>query len=435
MTNSNLSPSPGHHPSFEPSKRLVLFVKAFPLRQEAIVVQKFLGLLEQGWDVHIVCSRSTSALWRLFPQLAARKELRQRVHVAWLAKPRFLEVLLYPFSFLRCILLASKSSLDYLRRAWKRFGPYSLHLFYIDAELIILNPAIIQYEYGYLALGRMHVREFLDCRIAVSFQGSDLNSTELDKPDYYRQVWEQADAVHLVGEDLWMRAQLRGCPVDKPHVVIPPGIDASFFLPVEKGKQETVGIPSRPYRILGVGRLVWKKGYEYGLQAVKWLVDQGISCEYHIIGTGPYEDAVAFTRIDLGLENVVKMLRSRSRAEVREELGWADVFFHAAVSEGYCIAVLEAQAMAVPVVCTDAGDIGIVDGQTGFAVHRRDWRSMAEKLAVLASDPGLRYRMGAAGRQRIMEKLQLENQISGFDRFYHHLLSENSVKSADVHDV
>jgi colanic acid/amylovoran biosynthesis glycosyltransferase len=421
MKNSNDLSEPNNSLSSVPMKRLVLFVKAFPLRAEAIIVQKFIGLLEQGWDVHIACSRITKE-WQLFPQLAARNELHHRVHSAWPTRPTLLEALLYPFAFMRCILLAPKSSLRYLRRGWKHFGPYILRLFYIDAELIILHPDLIQFEYGYLAFGRMHIKDFLDCQITVSFQGSDLNSTGLDNPDYYRQVWEQADALQFVGEDLWKRAQQRGCPSEKPHAVIPPGIDTSFFTPETIKQPVTVGIQSRPYRILGVGRLVWKKGYEYALQAVKWLVEQDISCEYRIVGIGPYADAIAFTCNDLGLEKVVTLLGSRSRSEVKEQLEWADVFFHAAVSEGFCIAVMEAQAMALPVVCTDAGDVGIANEETGFAVSRRDWRTMAEKLALLATDPELRCRMGDAGRQRALEKFQLSAQIAGFERFYRKVL-------------
>jgi colanic acid/amylovoran biosynthesis glycosyltransferase len=424
MTNTNDMSEPNNRESSGPLKPLVLFVKAFPLRPEAVIVQKFLGLLEQGWDVHIVCSRRTKE-WQLFPQLVSRQELHQRVHVAWPARPQLLEVLLYPISFLRCLLLAPKSSLLYLKSGWRRFGPYILHLFYLDAELIILHPALIHYEYGYLAFGRMHIKEFLDCRITVSFRGADINSTGLDKPDYYRQVWEQADALHLVGEDLWKRAQQRGCPSDKPHALISPAIDTSFFSPETIKWAETVGIPSRPYRILSVTRLVWKKGYEYALQAVKWLVDKGVSCEYRIVGVGPYVDAIEFTRRDLGLVNVVTLLGSQSRSQVKEQLEWADVFFHTAVTEGLSNAILEAQAMTLPVVCTDAGDTGIANEETGFVVSRRDWRAMAEKLGLLAADPKLRVRMGEAGRQRMMEKFQVAAQIMDFDRFYRKVISNN----------
>lgn len=184
------------------------------------------------------------------------------------------------------------------------------------------------------------------------------------------------------------------------------------------------GVPSRPYRILSVGRLEWTKGYEYAMQAVKLLVDQGIPCEYHVIGAGNGLNSVEFARLDLGLKDVVTLLGPQSRNEVREQMEWADVFFHPAVLEGFCNAALEAQAMNLPVVCSDAEGLGenVGNSITGYVVPRRDWRTMAEKLALLAADPELRSRMGEAGRQRVVEKFQLATQIASWERFYHQVV-------------
>jgi glycosyltransferase involved in cell wall biosynthesis len=52
--------------------------------------------------------------------------------------------------------------------------------------------------------------------------------------------------------------------------------------------------------------------------------------------------------------------------------------------------------MELPVVCSDADgpSENVADGQTGFVVPRRDARALADKLAVLAGNPGLRRRLG-----------------------------------------
>jgi colanic acid/amylovoran biosynthesis glycosyltransferase len=415
-----------HQASSARPPRLVLFVRVFPRRSETFIVQKFLGLLEQGWDVHIVCNRSTAEDRRPFPQLPTWKELRKRVHVTRPAGTRFTETLLFPFSFLRSLLLAPNSTWQYLRRGWKRFGPYILHLFYLDARFIILNPALIHYEFGTLAHGRMYQKNLLDCRITVSFRGSDLTITRLDEPDFYRQIWGPVDALHLVSEDLWKQAQKQGCPGTKLHAVILPAIDTSFFASDTIKQVESAGTPAHPYHILSVGRFDWVKGYEYALQAIKWLVEKGISCEYHIVGEGAFSDAIVFTIRDLGLETIVTLLGPGSRSDVKEQMQWADVFFHAAVFEGFCVSVLEAQAMGLPVVCTDAGGLAenVVNEETGFVVPRRDWRSMAEKLALLAANSQLRMQMGEAGRKRVMGNFQVAVQKAGFDQFYHQVLKE-----------
>src|SRR5262249_2502214 len=108
------------------------------------------------------------------------------------------------------------------------------------------------------------------------------------------------------------------------------------------------------------------------------------------------------------------------------QIAWADVLLHAAVSEGFCNAVIEAQAMARPVVCTDAGGLpeNAVDGETGFVIPRRDPDAMAEKLILLASDPALRKRRGGAGRRRVVERFDRSRQVDSFVQFYRRVLQD-----------
>jgi colanic acid/amylovoran biosynthesis glycosyltransferase len=133
---------------------------------------------------------------------------------------------------------------------------------------------------------------------------------------------------------------------------------------------------------------------------------------------------LAFARRQLGVEKSVHFLGGLPPAKVREEMLAADVFLHASVSEGFGNAVIEAQAMGLPVLCSDAGGLpeNVVDGETGFVVPRRDSQALAKKLAVLARDPALRHRMGQAGRARAMERFRLDDQIEAFDRLYRGVL-------------
>jgi glycosyltransferase involved in cell wall biosynthesis len=259
----------------------------------------------------------------------------------------------------------------------------------------------------------------------VSFRGADLNFAQLDEPDYYREVWEEADALHVLGNDLWTRALRRGCPPEKPHVLISPAIDTDKFAPGRRDASVVAGTPERPLRILSVGRLVWKKGHEYGLRAMKLLQDRGIHFECRIVGYGDYAEAVDLARRELGLEHVVHLLGGQLPSEVSTHMKWADVLLHAAVSEGFCNAVIEAQAMELPVVCTDADGLSenVADGETGFVVPRRDAWALASKLALVAGDPNLRRQLGEAGRRRVLKRFRRADQIDAFERFYHAVLA------------
>jgi colanic acid/amylovoran biosynthesis glycosyltransferase len=122
----------------------------------------------------------------------------------------------------------------------------------------------------------------------------------------------------------------------------------------------------------------------------------------------------------MGLAQIVEFLGGLPHTQVIEQLSWADVFLHGAVSEGFCNAVLEAQVMNLPVVCSDADGLreNVADDVTGFVVPRRDSDAMAEMLALLAEDGNLRQQMGQAGRRRVEQHFNLEQQLDAFEVFY-----------------
>ncbi|MFN2386434.1 MAG: glycosyltransferase family 4 protein [Thermoanaerobaculia bacterium] len=396
--------------------RIVLIVPAFPKLSESFLFEKFRRLREAGWDVWVVCRRSARSEWANFTAQGEASKLAERVRVCWPQQPKWLAALLAPAAILRCLARNPAAAWRYLR------GPSPVRRLYADAELLCLAPDVVHFEFGALAVGRMHLAKFLRCRTLVSFRGYDLNASGLGNPDYYRDVWKKADAFHFLGEDLRRRARDGGWPEEKPHALIPPAVDERLYRPREGDGREKSG--NAPLRVLSVGRLDWRKGYEYGLEAIRLLVARGVDVRYRIVGDGDYAEAVAFARHQLELEPSVELLGARTSEEVREELCLADVFLHPAVSEGFSNAVLEAQAMGLPVVCTDAGGLpeNVADGETGFVVPRRDPAALAEKLKELARDGALRRRMGEAGRERVLARFRIESQIEAFGHLYRGLL-------------
>jgi len=157
-------------------------------------------------------------------------------------------------------------------------------------------------------------------------------------------------------------------------------------------------------------------------------VERGIPFEYRVIGDGAYLEPLAFARYEMGLEASVHFLGGRPHQDVLEQMDWADVFLHASVSEGFCNAVLEAQAMQLPVVSSDADGLSenVADGRTGFVVPRRDPAALADRLVILAGDPALRREMGRAGRERVEACFSLPQQIEAFDRFYREVVTNRA---------
>lgn len=407
--------------------RVVLVVTRFPQLSETFIVSKLLGLLDLGWDVHVVCQWSSESAWEMYPELRERPGIRRRVHVAWSARPRLAVPFRYPAAVARAAAAAPGRLGRYLLRAPRRLGVAALRTLFLDARLIEVRPRLVHFEFGALAVDRMYLPAALGARTVVSFRGYDLNMAGLDEDDYFGDVFRGADALHFLGDDLWKRALRRGCPPDTPQALIPPAIDTSFWrrAAVDGGERSPAAGGGGRLRLVSVGRLEWKKGSEWVLAALRKLVDRGIDAELSIIGDGAYSGAVRLAIHQLGLGARTTLTGPLPRTEVRKRLAGADVFLHGAVSEGFCNAVLEAQAMELPVVTTDADGLpeNVADGVTGFVVPRRDPEAMAEALHRLAADPGLRRQMGAAARERaIRPEFQIGNQVRRFDELYRRVL-------------
>lgn len=359
--------------------RIVMVTDHFPKFSETFFVAKFLGLRRNGWDVHVVCNRSNKEQWEFFDGLREDDDLASRLHPT------------------------------------KDF----------EATIAELAPDLIHFGYGTLALGRMHAAQGTGAKTVVSFRGYDINYHGLEDPGVYDEVWHGVDMLHFVGEDTWERAQRRGCPPQRAHTIITDAVDVSRFSPPER-PQELAGSADRPLRIVSVGRLHWKKGHEFGLAAIRALVDRGVDVRYRIIGEGPHREATLFAIHDLELADHVELCGAQPAEEVHDQLAWADVFLHPAVSEGFCVSAIEAQAMALPVVCSDADGLAqnVVDGETGYVVARRDAALLADRLATLAQDAELRLRLGAAARRRATVAFDETQQIERFEALYRQLLAQ-----------
>lgn len=287
-----------------------------------------------------------------------------------------------------------------------------------DLRVLAIDADVVHFEFGDLVRPRRNVGRATGAAVTASFRGYDLTYAGLEEPGFYTEVWPVLTAAHTLGEDLRALAVKRGAPDDLPWTLIPPAVDLDRYHPpetqaVDPGSNDTL-------RVLSVGRLHWKKGLPDGLAAVAELVAAGRSVQYRIVGDGPAEEQLRWLVEDLGLQSVVKLVGRCNRAEVIDQLAWADVFLHPAHTEGFANAVLEAQAMALPVVCTDAEGLpeNVAHGETGLIVPRHQPNALAGALAELADDPDRRLVMGAAGRRRVAARFLLAAQTDAFVRFF-----------------
>ena len=181
------------------------------------------------------------------------------------------------------------------------------------------------------------------------------------------------------------------------------GLDLEPFEKVPKRERE-------PLRILSVGRLIEKKGFEDLIAACGHLrkMEEVPEFECLIVGDGPLEDELAARIQKLGLEECVQLAGPRSQSEIVEMLGGTAVFALACVTEkgggkdNLPTVIMEAMAAAVPCVSTRLAGVPemVADGETGYLADERDVDGLATAMATLLRDEGMRARMGHVGRER-----------------------------------
>lgn len=107
------------------------------------------------------------------------------------------------------------------------------------------------------------------------------------------------------------------------------------------------------------------------------------------------------------------------RRDIPRLLAATDVLaFPSLEPEGFGRPIIEAMAMARPVVATDVGPSAEVLGQDAGRLVPPDAASLAHALADLLNDPGTRHRLGQAGRSRVEACFSLERQVAEMSAVY-----------------
>lgn len=411
--------------SRERALKVGLYVLSFPTPSETFIVTKVLGLLAAGVDVQIF-TNEPSAHWDRFAGLANYPDLRKRLHVAppsqtirqaltsgsWQI---LITALKHPFSFLR-----------FLKHNWKTRRENYLGFvggLYRRVSFVGQSLDILHIEFDMQGLGAADLKSFLDCKVVLSSRGTIQTTNVPDRwPTLYDYLFRYVDGYHFISKFLRANTLRLGLKSSVPTWLIEPAINLELFKPAIA---RPLRLPNSPFRIISVGRLAWSKGYEFAIDAVARVRDAGIPVEYTIIGEGPDEEALMFAARQTGLwqSGLLRFKGAVPREEVFNYYLQADVMLHPANAEGFCNAVIEAQAMELPVVVSDAGGLpeNVEDGVTGFVVPRRDPDAIAARLIQLALDPKLCRRLGRAGREHVTRHFDISKQVGEFVALYESL--------------
>lgn len=402
--------------------RIGIFVPTFPRLSETFIVTKVLKLLDAGFDVHVF-SLGASADWDRFSILTGRDDVRARVHIVppLATTPRALAV--GAAAVARAAANHPRSFARYVKSTWRTrnetHGGFWKKL-YVRSHFIGHELDVLHIEFDVQGLGFADLREFLSCRVLCSARGTFQHFTS-DPSSTSHYLFKYVDGYHFISNFLEENTRQLGLPPSVPTWHIEPAIDLTLFTPRVREPRPS----DAPLRLVSVGRLAWAKGYEFALDAVARVRAAGIAVDYTIYGQGPFLDAIRFAIEQLGLGDCARVGGALKREAMPAVYAGADVMVHAALEEGFCNAVIEAQAMELPVVTSDAGGLpeNVEDGVTGYVVPARRPQQMADRIIELARNPDLARQFGRAGRARALSRFDLDQQAAAFVRLYTELVA------------
>ncbi|MEL7485464.1 MAG: glycosyltransferase family 4 protein, partial [Planctomycetota bacterium] len=201
----------------------------------------------------------------------------------------------------------------------------------------------------------------------------------------------------------WMDEQARHdfdtTITDKMHLARL-GVDTRLW------EQRTPPPPAPPFRVVTVGRLHPSKGHDDLIRAVASLKGQGRDITLALLGEGPQRQELEQLAESLNLGDAIEFTGSVPEHEVRARLEAAHVFVGASHAEPLGVVYIEAMALGVPTIGTDAKGPKeiIVDGTSGLLVPPKHHAALADAIARLADDPQLAERIGTQGRDRVIEQ-------------------------------
>ncbi len=318
----------------------------------------------------------------------------------------FIKSVLFHFPVLyRLYVLDKKDKIPFIRRI--KNGIINSYFFSYKLDWL-------HFGYGALVVNRENVAKAIGAKMAVSFRGYDHYFFPLKNKNCYQLLYTKQVKYHVLSNA--MKQDLLKNTIDCKNIeVITPAIDINLF---KKSNSEMV---TSTIIITTVSRLHEVKGINYILKALEILQNSKVKFHFNIIGDGEQKEYLSDIVKTLKLSCKVSFKGKLKPYEVKNELEKTNVYIQYSNQEGFCNAVLEAQATGLLCVVSDADGLkeNVVDNQTGWVVPKREPELLAKKIVEIINLPNnIKEQIRDNASNRIINQFNLNQQLDKFIKFY-----------------
>lgn len=377
----------------------------FPKLSETFVLNELVELIKRGVNVDILALRNP--LQNLINQDVVNYNLFDKTKYFRLPPPSELKFG-YGFSpvFYNYMLKTLRNYHD--KTTFKHMVRLSYYIpFYRNIDLIHSHFA---YE---AAVTGMQMSRILDRPFTFTAHAYEIFSQPSYSKERLKMLVENAEKIitpsvfnknHIMKES--------DCVEDKIEIV------RATICP-EKFNNKPLTTAENEIKIIAIGRLVEKKGFEYLIRAMETVVKVNSSVFLNIIGEGNLKNELIELSKNLGLADSINFLGARSNEECMDELATSTIaVLPCVVAENgdmdVCpLTLQEAMAMEIPVVSTTVGSIPelIEDGKEGLLIPERNETALTQAIIKLINNPSLREEMGKRGREKILREFNIKTQV------------------------
>lgn len=182
------------------------------------------------------------------------------------------------------------------------------------------------------------------------------------------------------------------------------------------------GSSNEKVRFLCVGNLYAFRALSLTLDAFARISPDFPNLELWIVGDGPERPRLIQQSQRLGTE-AIRFWSSMPRGDLLKMLSICDAFVYPCLRGAISMAVLEAMAAGLPVICLDLGGTALqVDDNSGIRVRAispaQVTSDLAEAMCRLSDDESLRRRMGDAGRRRVQSEFSWDAKALHLSEMY-----------------